>query len=67
MPTEVTSNVYANFGLFGLIVIAFFVLVFYVVRTSITRENKLYTLIETLSKELPDIKEAIREINRKLK
>jgi type II secretory pathway component PulF len=67
MPTEVTSNVYANFGLFGLIVIAFFVLVFWVIRTSAKREEKLYALIDTLSSELPEIREAIEDINRKIR
>jgi type II secretory pathway component PulF len=67
MPTEVTSNIYANFGLVGLIVIAFFVLVFWVVKTSSRREDKLYTLIETLSSELPEIRKAIEDISRRIK
>jgi type II secretory pathway component PulF len=67
MPPEVMSNIYANFGVFGLIVIAFFALVFYVVRTSTKREDKLYTLIETLSSELPEIRKAIEDINRKMR
>jgi len=67
VPAEVTSNVYANFGLFGLIVIAFFVLVFWVVKTSSRREDKLYTLIETLSSELPEIRKAIEDISRRIK
>jgi hypothetical protein len=67
MPAEVTSNIYANFGVFGLIVIGFFVLVAWVVRTSAKREDKLYTLIETLSSELPEIRKAIEDINRKMR
>jgi ABC-type glycerol-3-phosphate transport system permease component len=67
MPAEVTSNIYANYGVLGLIVIAFFLLVFWVLKTSSKREDKLYTLIETLSAELPEIRKAIEDINRKMR
>lgn len=67
MPIEVASNIYANSGVLGLIVVAFFVLVFWVLKTSKTREDKLYTVITTLSTELPEIRAAIQEINRKIR
>jgi hypothetical protein len=67
MPAEVTSNIYANFGVFGLIVIGFFVMLAWVLRTSSKREDKLYTVITTLSEELPEIRKAIDDINKKMR
>jgi uncharacterized protein YoxC len=67
MPAEVATNIYANYGIVGLIVVAFFVLVFWVIRTSKSREDKLYTVINTLSAELPQIRNAIQEINHKIR
>lgn len=67
MPAEVATNIYANYGVIGLIVVAFFVLVFWVLKTSKTREDKLYSVINTLSQELPEIRTAIQEISRKLR
>lgn len=77
MPIEVVSNTYADFGIIGCIVIAFFALLIWVVKTtekdkkeareeSRYREDKLYTVIEVLSSELPEIRKAIEDINRKI-
>lgn len=67
MPTEVVNNVYANYGLFGLIVFSFFVLVYWVIKTSKEREEKLYSIIDTLSCELPEIRKNLEELNKTIK
>ena len=66
MPQEVISNIYANFGLFGIIVIAFFILVWWVIKTSKEREEKLYRIIDTLSNELPEIRKTLDKIKNKI-
>lgn len=66
MPAEVMSNVFLNFGLVGLIVFAFFVLVFWIVKSSNEREDKLYKIIGTLSSELPEIRDSLKKIEKKL-
>ena len=45
---------------------AFFILIWWVVKTSKEREDKLYSVIETLSKELPEIRKNLEEIKDKL-
>ena len=67
MPTEVISNVYANFGLMGIIVVSFFFLVYWVVKTGKEREDKLYKIIDTLSEELPEIRKNLEELNKNIK
>nr|DAH55507.1 MAG TPA: holin family protein [Bacteriophage sp.] len=66
MPTEVVQNLYVNYGILGCVVVAFFVLLWWVVKTSKEREDKLYIIIETLSKELPEIRKNLEEIKDKL-
>lgn len=66
MPTEVVQNLYVNYGILGCVVVAFFILLWWVVKTSKEREDKLYSIIETLSKELPEIRKNLEEINDKL-
>lgn len=66
MPTEVVQNLYVNYGILGCVVVAFFILLWWVVKTSKERENKLYSIIETLSKELPEIRKNLEEIKDKL-
>lgn len=66
MPNEVVSNVYANFGLFGLVAIGFFVLVIWTVRCCEKREEKLYKIIDTLSLELPEIRKTLDKIKHKI-
>lgn len=66
MPTEVVQNLYVNYGILGCVVVAFFILLWWVVKTSKEREDKLYSIIETLSKELPEIRKNIEEIKDKL-
>ena len=66
MPTEVVQNVYVNYGILGCVVVAFFILLWWVVKTSKEREDKLYSIIETLSKELPEIRKNLEEIKDKL-
>ena len=66
MPAEVVQNLYVNYGILGCVVVAFFILLWWVVRTSKEREDKLYVIIETLSKELPEIRENLEEIKDKL-
>lgn len=66
MPTEVVQNLYVNYGILGCVVVAFFILLWWVVRTSKEREDKLYGIIETLSKELPEIRKNLEEIKDKL-
>jgi len=67
MPAEVISNVYANYGVLGAIVISFFVLVFWVVKSSKDREDKLYKIIDSLSEELPEIRKNLEELNKKIR
>lgn len=59
-------NAYAQYGAIGLIIIAFFVLVFWVLRTSEKREEKLYRIIDTLSNELPEIRHSLEEIKKRI-
>lgn len=66
MPVEVAQNIFANFGVLGLIVIAFFVQTWYYSKKSTDRENKLYAIIDTLSKELPEIKDSLCRIEKKI-
>ena len=66
MPTEVLQNLYINYGVLGCVVVAFFVLLWWTVKTSKEREDKLYTVIETLSKELPEIRKSLEEIKDKI-
>lgn len=66
MPTEVVQNVYMNYGVLGCVIVSFFILIWWVVKTSKEREDKLYGIIETLSKELPEIRKNLEEIKDKL-
>lgn len=66
MPTEVVQNLYVNYGILGCVVVAFFILLWWVIKTSKEREDKLYSIIETLSKELPEIRKNLEEIKDKL-
>lgn len=66
MPAEVVQNLYVNYGILGCVVVAFFILLWWVVKTSKEREDKLYGIIETLSKELPEIRKNLEEIKDKL-
>lgn len=66
MPTEVVQNLYVNYGILGCVVVAFFLLLWWVIKTSKEREDKLYSIIETLSKELPEIRKNLEEIKDKL-
>nr|DAW87711.1 MAG TPA: holin family protein [Bacteriophage sp.] len=66
MPTEVISNIYLNYGLVGLVIIGFAILVVYVIRSSKEREDKLHAIINKLSDELPSIRETVERIERKI-
>ena len=66
MRAEVVQNLYVNYGILGCVVVAFFILLWWVVKTSKEREDKLYGVIETLSKELPEIRKNLEEIKDKL-
>lgn len=66
MPVEVISNAYANFGVLGLIVIGFFGLVVYVVKSGERREEKLHKIIDVLAGELPEIRNTLNEIKDKV-
>ena len=67
METGTTiMNAYAQYGAIGLIIIAFFVLVFWVLKTSEKREEKLYRIIDTLSNELPEIRHSLEEIKKRI-
>jgi hypothetical protein len=66
MTPEIVSNTYANFGLFGLIVVAFFSLVYYEVKSNEKREQKLHHIIDTLASELPEIRKSLEEIKSKV-
>ena len=66
MAAEVVQNLYVNYGILGCVVVAFFILLWWVVKTSKEREDKLYGVIETLSKELPEIRKNLEEIKDKL-
>lgn len=66
MPTEVVQNLYVNYGVLGCVIVAFFILLWWTIKTSKEREDKLYSVIETLSKELPEIRKNLEEIKDKL-
>lgn len=66
MPVEVVSNLYLNYGVLGLVVIGFFVLVVWVLRNSKEREEKLYRIIDTLAKELPEIRKTLDKVKKKI-
>ena len=66
MPAEIVQNVYLNYGVLGCVIVSFFILIWWVVKTSKEREDKLYGIIETLSKELPEIRKNLEEIKDKL-
>lgn len=66
MPHEVVSNIYLNYGLVGLIVIGFALLLVWVLKRNAIREDKLYALIEVLSRDIPEIKSAIERVESKL-
>lgn len=66
MPVEVISNIYLNYGILGLIVIAFFVLLVWTIKSSKIREDKLYSIIDTLSAELPEMRGSLERIERKI-
>jgi hypothetical protein len=55
-----------NYGVLGCVIVSFFILIWWVVKTSKEREDKLYGVIETLSKELPEIRKNLEEIKDKL-
>lgn len=67
MPHEVVSNIYLNYGLVGLIVIGFALLLVWVLKRNAVREDKLYALIEVLSRDIPEIKSAIERVEQRLK
>lgn len=67
MDIGTLTEIFAQYGVIGLIIIAFFVLVFWVLKTSQTREDKLYKIIDTLSEELPSIRQSLEEIKHKLR
>lgn len=66
MPIEVINNAYANFGVLGLIIIGFFALVVYVVKSGEKREDKLHKIIDVLSSELPQIRITLDEIKTRV-
>lgn len=66
MPHEVVSNIYLNYGLVGLVVIGFAMLLVWVLKRNSVREDKLYALIEVLSRDIPEIKSAIERVETKL-
>lgn len=66
MPHEVVSNIYLNYGLVGLVVIGFAMLLIWVLKRNSVREDKLYALIEVLSRDIPEIKSAIERVETKL-
>lgn len=61
------TEIFAQYGVIGVIIISFFVLVSWVLKTSQLREDKLYKIIDTLSKELPAIRQSLEEIKDKIK
>lgn len=63
MTVESIIATYADKGVSGLIIIAFFVLVWWVVKKSNEREEKLCAIIDKLSDELPQLRETINKTN----
>lgn len=66
MPAEVIQNIYLNYGVLGLVIISFFVLLFWTVKSSKDREDRLYKIIDTLSEQLPEIRNSLEEIKKQL-
>lgn len=62
MGVEEISTAYMNFGSTGLIIIAFFVLLIWIIKTNNAREDKLYTLIDSLAQQLPEMRESLDDI-----
>lgn len=67
MDVGTLTEIFAQYGVIGVIIISFFVLVSWVLKTSQLREDKLYKIIDTLSKELPAIRQSLEEIKDKIK
>lgn len=66
MPAEVIQNIYLNYGVIGLVIISFFVLLVWTVKSSKDREDRLYKIIDTLSEQLPEIRNALEDIKKQL-
>lgn len=66
MPAEVIQNIYLNYGVIGLVIISFFVLLVWTVKSSKDREDRLYKIIDTLSEQLPEIRNSLEEIKKQL-
>lgn len=67
MTPEVISSAYLQGGSVLVIVICFVSLLVWVVKSSEKRENRLYGIIDVLSKELPDIKSELQAIKEEIK
>lgn len=66
MEVQTAQTIFEQFGVIGLVVVGFFVLVWWVLKTSTEREDKLYKIIDKLSDELPEIRSTLAEINKKV-
>lgn len=62
MSFDILTKVLAEQGTTGIIVICFIALVFWTVKKNDKMQDKLYSIIDTLSRELPEIKETLNEL-----
>lgn len=74
MDVSQLSSAYMNIGTTGLIVVGFFGLLIYVMKNNNAREEKLYTLIDSLATQIPEmresleaIKDGVKELRNKIK
>lgn len=67
MDISQLSNAYMNIGTTGLIVVGFFILLVYVMKNNNAREEKLYTLIDSLATQLPEMRESLDAIKHGVK
>lgn len=67
MDISQLSNAYMNIGATGLIVVGFFILLVYVMKNNNAREEKLYTLIDSLATQLPEMRESLDAIKHGVK
>lgn len=64
MNVNLISSIFGEQGTTGVIVICFVSLVFWTVKKNDKMQDKLYSIIETLSRELPEIRETLDDLKK---
>lgn len=66
MELDLVNSILSEQGVTGIVIICFVSLVFWTVKKCDKMQEKLYTIIETLSQELPMIRETLKDIEDKI-